>query len=497
MTSAKVVASVRQAFMTGKTRPVEWRVTQLKNLLRMMEENEQLICEALYKDLRKPKQECLALEIHYVENDIRGIINNIHKWVADNHVEKNMVTLMDDTLIHYDPYGVVLIMGAWNYPLMLSLGPLGGAIAAGNCAIIKPSEIAAATSNIIATLLPRYLDKECFKVVEGGVEETIELLKEKFDYIFFTGSTTVGQKVRDAANKHLTPVTLELGGKCPTYVDSSADMDIVARRLLWAKCINLGQTCIAPDYILCSSQVQAQLVDKMKTILFEWYGKNPQDSEHLCRIINDRNWQRLNQLLQSSQGKVVIGGETDQSDLYIAPTVVTGVKEDDSLMKDELFGPIFPIMNVTSPQEAIKFINSRHKPLSLYVFTKDKKVQKLFQSDTSSGSMVMNDAVVHLSVETLPFGGVGESGMGNYHGRYTFLTFSHEKSVLVRDFSKIGEYLGETRYPPYEEWKIKRLGFLVKNRKMPSLSLLPYLACFFLGIGSVFLYNYITANFNL
>jgi len=292
-------------------------------------------------------------------------------------------------------------------------------------------------------------------------------------------------------------VTLELGGKCPTYVDSSADMDIVARRLLWAKCINLGQTCIAPDYILCSSQVQAQLVDKMKTILFEWYGKNPQDSEHLCRIINDRNWQRLNQLLQSSQGKVVIGGETVQSDLYIAPTVVTGVKEDDSLMKDELFGPIFPIMNVTSPQEAIMFINSRPKPLSLYVFTKDKKVQKQFQSDTSSGSMVMNDAVVHLSVETLPFGGVGESGMGNYHGRYTFLTFSHEKSVLVRDFSKLGEYLGETRYPPYEEWKIKRLGFLVKNRKMPSLSLLPYLACFFLGIGSVFLYNHITATFNL
>ena len=213
--------------------------------------------------------------------------------------------------------------------------------------------------------LVQSMTKYCFQVVEGGVEETIELLKEKFDYIFFTGSTTVGQKVRDAANKHLTPVTLELGGKCPTYVDSSADMDIVARRLLWAKCINLGQTCIAPDYILCSSQVQAQLVDKMKTILFEWYGKNPQDSEHLCRIINDRNWQRLNQLLQSSQGKVVIGGETDQSDLYIAPTVVTGVKEDDSLMKDELFGPIFPIMTVAGPQEAIKFINSRPKPLRL------------------------------------------------------------------------------------------------------------------------------------
>ena len=225
----------------------------------------------------------MLFEIAYIKNDVRGCINNVDKWVADTHVEKNIVTMMDGTLLHYDPLGVVLIMGAWNYPLMLSLGMLGGAIAAGNCVIVKPSEIAGATSNVIAKLMPEYLDKECFQVVEGGVEDTIELLKVKFDYIFFTGSGTVGQKVREAANKHLTPVTLELGGKCPVWVDTSANMDIAARRILWAKCINLGQTCIAPDYILCTPEAEKRLVAKMKEILFEWYGKKPQDSDNLCR----------------------------------------------------------------------------------------------------------------------------------------------------------------------------------------------------------------------
>jgi len=464
----------------------------------MMDENEDIISEALYKDLRKPRQESICLEIGYIKNDIRGCINNVHTWVQDKHVEKNIVTLMDETFLHYDPLGVVLIMGAWNYPIMLTLGPLGGAIAAGNCAIIKPSEIAGATSNIMASLIPRYLDKEAFQVVEGGVEETVELLQEKFDYIFFTGSGAIGKKVREAANRHLTPVTLELGGKCPVWVDATADLDMVAKRLMWAKGINLGQTCIAPDYLLCTPEVQAKLVDKMRDILHQWYGKRPQSSENLCRIINDRNWQRLNNMLQATEGKVVIGGETDQADLFISPTVITGVSETEPMMREEIFGPLLPIINMTSPQEAVKFIVARDKPLSLYVFSNDKKVQKLFQSETSSGSMVMNDAVVHLSVETLPFGGVGASGMGSYHGRYTFLTFSHEKSVLVRDFSKIGEYLGETRYPPYADWKIKRLDFLVKNRKMPSfLSLIPYITTFILGIGSAFLYKYLLDMTNL
>lgn len=381
-------------------------------------------------------------------------------------------------------------MGAWNYPLMLSLGPLGGAIAAGNCAIIKPSEIANATSNIIATLLPRYLDKDCFKVVEGGVDITKDLLKERFDHIFFTGSGEVGRKVREAANAFLTPVTLELGGKCPVYIDITADLEMAARRLIWTKCINLGQTCIAPDYVLCSQEVQAELIAKIRKILSEWYGINPQDSDDLCRIINERNWQRLDAMLSGSKGQVVIGGERDKKELYIAPTVVTGVTSQDSLMREEIFGPILPILTVGDVEEAINIINNRDKPLSLYVFSTNKAVAEVFKARTSSGSMVINDAVVHLSVETLPFGGVGASGMGHYHGKYTFKCFSHSKSVLSRDFSRFGEYLGETRYPPYAQWKINRLDFLVKNRKMPSfLKIVPYIATYVLGIGTVYIFN--------
>jgi len=279
------------------------------------------------------------------------------------------------------------------------------------------------------------------------------------------------------------------------FVDRTADLDTAARRLVWAKCINLGQTCIAPDFVVCDGQVAAQLADRMKRILQEWYGNNPQDSPDLCRIINERNWERLNNMLDATRGKVVIGGERDLEDLYIAPTVVTDVTAEDSLMTEEIFGPILPILSVKNVKEALQLVNSRDKPLSLYVFSTDKTVAELFKAQTSSGSMVINDAVVHLSVETLPFGGVGASGMGSYHGRYTFLTFSHEKSVLVRDFSRFGEYLGETRYPPYAEWKINRLDFLVKNRKIPSfLSLLPYFATFALGVGSVYIYNLFMSN---
>jgi len=493
----ETVATSRAAFLSGKTRSLAWRISQLQNLLKMLDENEAAICEALGKDLRKPKQECISLEIEYMRNDVRGCINNIESWIADYYVEKNIVTLLDTTLLHYDPLGVVLIMGAWNYPIQVTLGPLAGAISAGNCAIIKPSELAPASSSIMATLIPRYLDKECFQVVEGGIAQTTELLVERFDYIFFTGSGPVGKIIREASNKHLTPVTLELGGKSPVYIDDTADLEITVRRLLWAKCINLGQTCIAPDYLLCSKEVQVKLVERMKFQIEEWYGKDPQKSENLCRIINKRNWERLNNLLSSTKGKVEIGGQTDPDDLYIAPTVITEVSEDEALMKEEIFGPLLPIVAVKSVDEAMEFINKREKPLTLYVFSSNKKTQNAFKTNTSSGSMVVNDAVVHLSVETLPFGGVGASGMGAYHGKYTFSTFSHQKSVLVRDFSAIGEYLGETRYPPYQDWKIKRLGLLLKNRKIPKcLCLIPYLACFLLGVAGVFFVQFLARTFN-
>ena len=308
----------------------------------------------------------------------------------------------------------------------------------------------------------------------------------------------MGRIVREAANNHLTPVTLELGGKSPVYIDSSADMEITARRLLWAKFINLGQTCIAPDYVLCSKEVEGELVESLRSLIGEWYGNDPQKSPNLCRIVNKRNWDGVYNFLKSSKGKVEIGGEADSDDLYIAPTILTEVAEEEPVMQEEIFGPVLPILNVNSVGEAIEFINKREKPLSLYVFSTNKKTQNAFKSQTSSGSMVVNDAVVHLSVETLPFGGVGASGMGAYHGKYTFTTFSHQKSVLVRDFSAIGEYLGETRYPPYQDWKIKRMGLLLKNRKIPEcLSLIPYLACFLLGVGSTFFMKLLAHKFNL
>jgi len=290
---------------------------------------------------------------------------------------------------------------------------------------------------------------------EGGVEETTELLKERFDHIFYTGSASVGRIVREAANKHLTPVTLELGGKSPVYIDSSADIDITVKRLIWAKMINLGQTCIAPDFILCTKEVGDLFVSQAKKLLTEWYGTNFQKSPDLCRIINKRHFDRLHHLLTTCSGKVEVGGQVDRDDLFISPTLITSVNPDtDPVMQQEIFGPILPIVTVRDRGEAVQFVNRRDKPLALYVFSRDMEAQEDFKRNTSSGSLVMNDAVVNMSVETLPFGGVGPSGMGSYHGKYTFDTFSHKKAVLVRDFSMIVEFLGSSRYPPYQDWKV-------------------------------------------
>jgi len=494
MSIPEIISKTRSVFNSGRTKSLKWRQDQLKNLMRLFDENESKMCEALGSDLRKPKQECFSFEIEYIRNDIRGCLNNVEEWVKDKNVEPNVVTLMDKTYLTMDPYGVVLLIGAWNYPIQLTLGPLGGAICAGNCVVIKPSDLTPATSKLLAELVPQYLDKDCFPVVEGGVKETTELLKERFDYIFYTGSSTVGRIIREAANKHLTPVTLELGGKSPVFIDSSCNMEITAKRLLWAKCANLGQTCVAPDYVLCDEKVEKQFVSAMDKLITEWYGTNPQKSSDLARICNPRHFSRLKGLLDSSSGEVVVGGESDLDDLYISPTIIINVSKEDSIMKEEIFGPILPIYRVKDTQEAIDFINSREKPLALYVFSSKSSVLEAFKRGTSSGSLSANDAMVHMSVETLPFGGVGHSGMGAYHGKYTFETFSHQKSVLVRDFSAIGEKLGDARYPPYADWKISRLGFLLKNRDIPLkkiFTLLSYLSVFLFGVSVPFLYQWI------
>jgi len=479
----KIVSAVRTTFDSGRSKNVEWRKEQLKSVTRMLDENEDKFIAALKSDLNKPVQESIMAEIDYLKNEVIGILRHIDEWTQDQYVDKSPVTLLDTAFLHPEPFGVVLVLGAWNFPLHLTLAPVLPAIAAGNCVIIKPSEIAPATAKVIAEILPKYLDQSCIQVVLGGVPETTSLLKERFDYIFYTGSTPVGKIIGAAANKHLTPCTLELGGKSPTYIDDSGNMEVKVKRLLWGKFNNCGQICVAPDYVLCSKAVESKMLPIMKRLLKDWYGEKPELSNDYCRIVSERHLDRLAGMLNKTEGSVVIGGKNDYQGKFVEPTVVTGVTWDDAIMQEEIFGPILPILTVNSVDEAIKLINQREKPLALYVFSDHKEVQDQFKTRTSSGGLVFNETILHLSVEELPFGGVGASGMGAYHGKHGFDTFTHSKPILARDLGWLGEKLGEFRYPPYD---IKAIGFirnLLKNRALPSLAWVKSLVVFILGIA--------------
>lgn len=492
--ASEVVQRCRNAYESGKTKAISFRRKQLQQLLKMYKEHESDFVAALASDLRKSKNEAYLSEINILVADVQNTLQYLDEWTAPEKVEKGLANMLDDVLLYKDPYGVVLVIGAWNYPIQLTLLPVSGAIAAGNCVIIKPSEVSAATAKIIAELVPKYLDQDCYQVYSGGIQETTELLKQRFDYIFYTGSTEVGKIVRTACNEYLTPVTLELGGKSPVYIDSSANIDIAVKRILWGKLLNAGQTCIAPDYVLCSAQIQNQFVEKAKAVLPQWYGKDPKNSPDLCRIVSDKHFQRLTHFLKS--GNVAVGGDTDPSERYIAPTILINVSSDDPIMKEEIFGPILPIVVVDSAYEAIGFINSRPKPLSLYVFSSDKKVQQLFLTQTHSGSVCVNDTLMQYTVDSLPFGGVGMSGMGAYHGKYTFDTFCHKKSVLIRDFNSLGETLGSARYPPLTDKKAAGVKFLLAKRYIPGIRYLPYMLTFGLGLVTAFALRYFTQVFS-
>ncbi|XKL64274.1 hypothetical protein PGB90_004360 [Kerria lacca] len=487
--AAELVQRCRNAYESGKTKSISFREKQLKQLLKMYQENESDFIASLASDLRKSKNEAYLSEFNIVTADVINTLHYLKEWTSPEKVQKGLANILDDVLLYKDPYGVVLVIGAWNYPIQLCLLPVTGAIAAGNCVIIKPSEVSTATSNLIAELIPKYLDQDCYPVYTGGVEETTELLKHRFDYIFYTGSTAVGKLVRAAANEYLTPVTLELGGKSPVFIDGTANIDITVKRVLWGKFINAGQTCIAPDYVLCSKQVQDLFVEKAKHVLREWYGDDPKNSPDFCRIISDKHFQRLKTLLKS--GTLAIGGDDDPSERYLSPTILINVSQDDPIMKEEIFGPILPVVTVESAYEAIGFINSRPKPLSLYLFSSDKKVRELFLTQTHSGSVCVNDTLMQYVVDSLPFGGVGMSGMGSYHGKYTFDTFSFKKSVLVKNFNPLGESLGSARYPPLTDKKMAALKFLLAKRYGIGLSCLPHLLIFGLGVASAFAFKYV------
>lgn len=483
-----LVEQLRLEFGKGSSRSVEHRVKQLEGFRRLLVEEEETLLAALKTDLNKPTQESIMAEIDFLKNEIIGLLRHIKQWTKDQPVEKAPTTLLDEVMIHPEPYGVVLVIGAWNYPLQLTLAPVLPAIAAGNCVLIKPSEVAAATAEAIANLVPNYLDPATVRVVQGGVPETTELLKERFDYIFYTGSTNVGKIIGAAANKHLTPCTLELGGKSPAYIgddllQDETKLEVVARRLLWGKFNNAGQICVAPDYVLCSPKLEAPLLTLLAKNLVDWYSQNPMSSPDYCKIVSERHIDRLLGLLSSTKGKVVVGGGSDKKTNFMEPTVVSGVKLDDSLMKEEIFGPILPIVNVESAEEAVDIINRGEKPLALYVFSESQEIQQLFKTGTSSGGLLVNDTLMHLTVEQLPFGGVGHSGMGSYHGKFGFDTFTHKKPVMVRGLGKVSEALGAFRYPPYKAEALSRVRWIIENRALPSFSWLPGFLLFILGIA--------------
>ncbi len=442
------VSAVRKTFETGRTRSYEWRVAQLDGLLRMLAAEEQAISEALSAGVGKPTLEAWIAEVSDCVNGTKFLKKNLRKWMKPERVPTSLAAMPGKSRIIREPLGVVLVITPWNYPFSLAINPIAGALAAGNCIVLKPSEVAPATSELLARLLPKYLDPEAIAVIEGSVQETTELLAQRFDHIFYTGNGAVGRIVMQAAAKHLTPVTLELGGKSPAIIDESVDIEVSARRVAWTKFYNCGQTCVAPDYLLVHASVHDAFVAKLQATLKEFFGEDPQRSKDYGRIVNARHHKRLMGLLPGS-GDTVAGGTGDEADRYLAPTILVNVSEDSPIMRDEIFGPILPVLKVENLEQAIGFINARPKPLALYLFSASEASYEQVVSRTSSGGMVMNHAIVHLGVHSLPFGGVGESGMGAYHGKHSFDTFSHKKAVLKKGFRLDPTFA----YPPYTESK--------------------------------------------
>jgi aldehyde dehydrogenase (NAD+) len=426
-----LVERLRASFAAGRTRPLEFRLRQLAAMARLLDDCEPQICEAIRSDLGRSEIETRIVETHLLKREIQFAQKHLVKWMKPERMRAPWLLWPSSARIHREPFGVVLIVSPWNYPLQLALAPLVGALAAGNCAVIKPSELAPATSSFLAATLLRYLDPECVQVVEGGPSEAEALLAERWDYIFYTGSPRVGRMVMEAAAKHLTPVTLELGGKSPCIVDRSANLRVAARRIMWGKLMNAGQVCIAPDYVLVDETVEAELLTHMAAAIKEFYGEDPRRSPDFARIVNQRHFRRIMRLIDGG-GEIYLGGESCEDELYIAPTILTKSSLDSPIMQEEIFGPILPVLTVKSTDEAIAFINKREKPLALYLFAEEARVKRQVISGTSSGAITVNYPSVHAAMTCLPFGGVGNSGMGAYHGRASFETFSHRKSVFTK-----------------------------------------------------------------
>lgn len=419
-----------------------WRKAQLRALSKMLTENKDIFLDALKKDLGTNPTEGALLQLELINSEIEHALKNVDDWAKPQKVPTPLHLKPSSAKIIQEPLGVALIIGAWNYPLLLTLSPLVGCIAAGNAAVIKPSEMSPATSSVIAELLPRYLDPQAFEVIEGAIPETKALLQETFDKIFFTGSAPVGKSVMKAAAEHLTPVTLELGGQCPAIVDKTADIKQTALRIVFAKFSNAGQTCVAPNHVFVHKDVADEFTEAVKETIVEFFGRDPHKSPDYGRIVNQRHHQRLTNLLHGQ--KIAHGGNADPRDLYISPTVLKDVDLSAPVMQEEIFGPILPLITVGDLSEAFNHISQGEKPLAAYVFTKDKAVMKQAEK-IKAGAVCINNAMLHLGVHDLPFGGVGGSGFGQYHGKAGFETFSHAKPVM-----KSGKLEPGVHYPPHK-----------------------------------------------
>ena len=451
---AATIARLRHTFDSGRTLDVDWRRTQLRGLAAMLVDNADAVVDAVSADLRRAPFETWMAEILATVNEARYAARNVHKWTRRRFRRLEWTQLPGRAWIEYEPYGTVLIIGPWNVPFQLTLTPVVGALAAGNTVVIKPSELAPASSRLLAELLPRYLDPDAVAVVEGDGVTTGELIAQGMDRVLFTGGTAVGHKIMAAAADHLTPVTLELGGKSPVIVAADADVRTAARRIAWIKVMNSGQICIAPDYVLAHARVRDRLIDEIRRALAEF---RPGAAGGLP-IVNDRQFTRLAGALAATRGDIVIGGTVDARRLEIAPTVVLDPAVDEPLMTEEIFGPVLPVLTVESVERAVDFVRSRPKPLAVYLFTRSAATRELVIRRVPAGGMVVNQLLMQVATAKMPFGGVGPSGMGAYHGRFGFEEFSHRKSVLTKPTRPD---LSAMFYPPYTDKGLRLLRRLI------------------------------------
>lgn len=444
------VAGLRARFATGRTKDAGWRVRQLRAIERMLDEREHEIAAALAEDLGRPPAEAWLGDIASTKAEAAFARKHVRRWVKRRRTSLPLSAMPGRGWYQYQPLGVVLIIGPWNYPFYLTLGPLVAALSAGNCAVIKPSEHAPMSSHLLAVLVPQYLDADAVAVVEGGAEVTQALLAQGLDHAFFTGGTQTGKRVMEAAARHLTPVTLELGGKSPVIVTRHADLEVAARRIAWVKLLNSGQTCLAPDYVLVERAARDRLVDALVEAVQAFRASEPAPE---MRIVNRQQYDRLIAMIENSGGELALGGRSDADTLGIEPAVIVDPGPDSPVMETEIFGPVLPVLSVDSLSEAIQFINARPKPLATYLFTKSAAERDRVLAEVSSGGTVINHVAVHCLAPQLPFGGVGPSGMGAYHGRWGFEALSHRKAVL----SKPSRPDPSLVYPPYTQRKLKLL----------------------------------------